>query len=129
MFVTCYIKSGDYWKALPSIQKDVKTALDKNNVLIAVSRQAPIIRTEPAMPGNTMREEPATATNPPLEGGSKNPKDFSGRVLPCEQEREIAASSNSHLELDRTRCARYSVALHDFENSALRPQGRRHGAV
>jgi len=72
MFVRCYIKSDDYWKALPSIQKDVKTALDKNNVLIAVARQAPIIRTEPAMPGNTAREESATPTHPPLEGGSKS---------------------------------------------------------
>ena len=79
MFVRCYIKSDDYWKALPSIQKDVKTALDKNNVLIAVTRQAAIVRTEPAVPGNTAREESATPTHPPLEGGSKNPKDFSGR--------------------------------------------------
>lgn len=69
MFVRCHIKSEDYWKALPSIQKDIKTALDKNNVLIAVTRQAPITRTEPAVPGNTKRE-PAPATNPPLEGGS-----------------------------------------------------------
>jgi len=75
MFVRCYIKSEDYWKALPSIQKDVKTALDKNNILIAVSRQAPITRTEPAMPGNTVREEaasPATSNNPSLEG-AKSP--------------------------------------------------------
>lgn len=64
MFVRCYIKSDDYWKALPSIQKDVKTALDKNNVLIAVTRQAAITRTEPAVPGNTMREEPASPANP-----------------------------------------------------------------
>jgi small conductance mechanosensitive channel len=82
MFVRCYIKSEDYWKALPSIQKDVKTALDKNNVLIAVTRQAPITRAEPAMPGNTRREQapsPGTSIDPPLDGGSKNPKDFSGR--------------------------------------------------
>lgn len=44
MFVRCYIKSEDYWKALPSIQQDVKTALDRAGILIAVARQAPIQR-------------------------------------------------------------------------------------
>lgn len=42
--VRCYIRSEDYWKALPSIQKDVKAALDRAGILIAVARQAPIMR-------------------------------------------------------------------------------------
>ncbi|HWA90812.1 MAG TPA: mechanosensitive ion channel domain-containing protein [Rhizomicrobium sp.] len=46
MFVRCYIQSEDYWKALPSIQKDVKTALDRAGILIAVTRQAPIRRAD-----------------------------------------------------------------------------------
>ncbi len=75
MFVRCYIKSDDYWKALPSIQKDVKAALDREHILIAVTRQAAIVRTEPAVTGTTLREEkiPTSALfNPPLEGGSKS---------------------------------------------------------
>ena len=75
MFVRCYIRSEDYWKALPSIQKDVKAALDREHILIAVTRQATIVRVEPAVPGNTLREDevtPNASSNPPLEGGSKS---------------------------------------------------------
>jgi small conductance mechanosensitive channel len=53
MFVRCYIKSQDYWKALPSIQKDVKTAIDKAGILIAVTRQAVAVRNEKPVPANT----------------------------------------------------------------------------
>ena len=56
MFVRCYIESEDYWKALPSIQKTVKDALDKAGILIAVTRQASINRAEPVRPGNTLPE-------------------------------------------------------------------------
>jgi small conductance mechanosensitive channel len=52
MFVRCYVHSEDYWKAIPTIQRDVKTALDKAGVLIAVSRQAAINRNEPQSPLN-----------------------------------------------------------------------------
>jgi small conductance mechanosensitive channel len=58
MGVRCYIKSEDYWRALPSVQKDVKTALDKANVLIAVSRQAEIVRNEPQTRWNSVATEP-----------------------------------------------------------------------
>jgi small conductance mechanosensitive channel len=53
MFVRCYIKSDDYWKALPSIQKDVKTAIDKAGILIAVTRQAVAVRVERPVARNT----------------------------------------------------------------------------
>jgi small conductance mechanosensitive channel len=52
MFVRCYVRSGDYWRAMPTIQRDVKTALDKAAILIAVSRQAAIVRNEPQSPLN-----------------------------------------------------------------------------
>ena len=56
MFVRCYIKSEDYWKALPSIQKDVKTALDRAGILIAVTRQAVAVRGEKQILQNTPLE-------------------------------------------------------------------------
>jgi small conductance mechanosensitive channel len=59
MFVRCYIKSDDYWKALPSIQKDVKAALDKNNILIAVTRQATAVRNERETPLNRATPGPS----------------------------------------------------------------------
>jgi len=67
------------------IQKDVKTALDKNNVLIAVTRQAPITRTEPAVPGNTRPKEERPPSeqshNPPLEERSKSSASVSERKI------------------------------------------------
>jgi small conductance mechanosensitive channel len=53
MFVRCYIRSTDYWKALPAIQKDVKTAIDKAGILIAVTRQAVAVRNEKIVAENT----------------------------------------------------------------------------
>jgi small conductance mechanosensitive channel len=53
MFVRGYVASRDYWQALPSIQKDVKQAMDKAGILIAVTRQAPAIRNEPQSRRNT----------------------------------------------------------------------------
>jgi small conductance mechanosensitive channel len=47
MFVRGFVISRDYWQALPSIQKDVKLAMDKAGILPAVTRQAPAIRNEP----------------------------------------------------------------------------------
>ena len=46
MRVLAYVKSTDYWAALPSIQLSVKDALDKAGVLLAVTRQAPVDRGE-----------------------------------------------------------------------------------
>jgi len=60
MFVRCHIRSDDYWKALPSIQKDVKTALDRAGILIAVPRQAPATRNEKQTRSNaTAMPEPS----------------------------------------------------------------------
>ena len=50
MFVRAYVKSEDYWKARPTVKKDVKNALDKANVLRAVTRQAAVVRNEPRTP-------------------------------------------------------------------------------
>ena len=48
-----HVRSPDYWNALYSLQKQVKTALDQANILPAVNRQAPVTRMEPAGPGNS----------------------------------------------------------------------------
>jgi small conductance mechanosensitive channel len=53
MRARAYVRSPDYWKALWSLQKEVKAALDKAQVLIAVSRQAAIVRNEPPVAGNS----------------------------------------------------------------------------
>jgi small conductance mechanosensitive channel len=57
MRARAYVRSPDYWRALWALQKDVKIALDKAKVLPAVPRQAPIVRTEPVVAGNTMPAE------------------------------------------------------------------------
>jgi len=62
MTVRAYVHSADYWQALYSLQRQVKDALDKANILIAVSRQAAINRAEPRVAGNTIvptTEEPS----------------------------------------------------------------------
>jgi small conductance mechanosensitive channel len=46
LFVRAYIKSVDYWTALPAIQKTAKDALDAAGILIAVTRQAVAVRRE-----------------------------------------------------------------------------------
>jgi small conductance mechanosensitive channel len=58
MFVRCYVRSENYWKAMPTIQRNVKTALDKAGILIAVSRQAAIVRNEPQSPLNVPPPSP-----------------------------------------------------------------------
>jgi small conductance mechanosensitive channel len=47
MRARAHVRSPDYWKALWSLQKDVKIALDKAGILSAGNRQAPIVRNEP----------------------------------------------------------------------------------
>jgi small conductance mechanosensitive channel len=58
MRAQAYVRSADYWQTLWSLQKEAKTALDKAQVLIAVSRQAAIIRSEPSVTGNTPPQAP-----------------------------------------------------------------------
>ncbi len=64
MTVRAYVRSEDYWTCFYALQKSVKTALQKAGVLIAVSRQAPIIRAEPQKAGNTV--PPVAAAPKPL---------------------------------------------------------------
>jgi small conductance mechanosensitive channel len=52
MRARAYVRSADYWRALWSLQKDVKIALDKAGILSAGNRQAPIVRNEPLSPVN-----------------------------------------------------------------------------
>ncbi|HTT97290.1 MAG TPA: mechanosensitive ion channel domain-containing protein [Rhizomicrobium sp.] len=46
MSVNCYAHSEDYWRTLPAVQKNVKSALDKASILFAVTRQAAAVRNE-----------------------------------------------------------------------------------
>ena len=54
MRARAYVRSPDYWRALWSLQKEVKIALDKARILPAVPRQAPIVRNEPEVAGNAL---------------------------------------------------------------------------
>ena len=62
MRARAHVRSPDYWRALWSLQKEVKIALDKAKVLIAVTRQAPINRAEPDVPGNKARDEASSSS-------------------------------------------------------------------
>jgi small conductance mechanosensitive channel len=59
LFVRAYIKSVDYWTAMPAIQKSVKESLDAAQILIAVTRQAAAVRAEPAQTGNASPPDPS----------------------------------------------------------------------
>ena len=52
MRARAHVRSPDYWKALWSLQKQVKIALDKAQILPAVNRQAPVVRAEPDVAAN-----------------------------------------------------------------------------
>lgn len=52
MQARAYVRSADYWQALWPLQKAVKAALDQARILIAVTRQAAINRSEPVVAGN-----------------------------------------------------------------------------
>jgi small conductance mechanosensitive channel len=60
MRARAHVRCADYWRALWSLQKEVKIALDKARILPAVPRQATMVRTEPSVAGNTPlpEEEP-----------------------------------------------------------------------
>jgi small conductance mechanosensitive channel len=66
MYAGAYVRSADYWKALPALQRDVKTALDKAGILWAVTRQASIVRNESPSPFNAAPDEPAEAPSKPV---------------------------------------------------------------
>jgi small conductance mechanosensitive channel len=68
MFARAYIRSPDYWTALPALQRSVKDALDKAGILWAVTRQANANRSEPQSPLNAApRDEAAQAPPQPAE--------------------------------------------------------------
>ena len=46
MTARAYVRSTDYWQALYKLQRDVKDGLGKAKILIAVTRQAAVIRNE-----------------------------------------------------------------------------------
>jgi small conductance mechanosensitive channel len=69
--VNCCIRSEDYWRALPSIRKSVKTALDEADVLLAVSRQAPVVRNEPRTRWNAVTASEPSDSRP--EAAERNP--------------------------------------------------------
>jgi len=62
MRARAHVRSADYWRALWSLQKEVKTALDRAQVLTAVTRQAAIIRAEPDVPGNRPVDAASSST-------------------------------------------------------------------
>ncbi|HUS10957.1 MAG TPA: mechanosensitive ion channel domain-containing protein [Pyrinomonadaceae bacterium] len=66
MFARAFVPSNDYWRALPSLQKSVKDALDQEQILHPVNRQAAMVRTEPQWPANTppLPNEPVTGDKP-----------------------------------------------------------------
>jgi small conductance mechanosensitive channel len=63
MRARAYVRSPDYWRALWALQREVKIALDKAKILPAVPRQAPIIRNEPSVAGNTAALPDKTGRN------------------------------------------------------------------
>ena len=56
MRARAHVRSADYWRALWALQKEVKLALDKADILIAVTRQAAITRAEPDVAGNRISQ-------------------------------------------------------------------------
>ena len=60
MRARAYVRSADYWRALWSLQKGVKIALDKAGILSAGNRQAPIVRNEPLSAVNMPAQEEKT---------------------------------------------------------------------
>ena len=73
MRARAYVRSADYWRALWSLQKEVKIALDKADILPAVTRQAAINRAEPPTAGNSLPPENNAAGNRVAESPEKAP--------------------------------------------------------
>jgi small conductance mechanosensitive channel len=73
MRARAYARSPDYWKTLWSAQKQVKTALDRAQILWPVTRQAAIVRNEPGVAGNRPPPDPdipSTENSSAAAGGS-----------------------------------------------------------
>ena len=50
MSAYAYVRSADYWQALPALQMSVQKALNAAEILLPVTRQAPVVRNEPRSP-------------------------------------------------------------------------------
>jgi small conductance mechanosensitive channel len=50
MTVRAMVRSADYWKALYALQMEANTALNTAEILLPVTRQAPVVRNEPQSP-------------------------------------------------------------------------------
>ena len=61
LFARAFVRSDDYWRALPSLQKSVKDALDQEKILHPVNRQAAMVRNEPLWPVNAPPSAPEQA--------------------------------------------------------------------
>jgi small conductance mechanosensitive channel len=69
-----FVRTPDYWQALYALQKAVKTALSRDGVLLAVPRQAAVIRNEPLSPATAPPEkEPAPAGHDGPDGTEHAP--------------------------------------------------------
>ena len=68
-----HVRGPDYWKALYALQKDVKQALDKANILPAVPRQAEIIRAEPRVCGNRPDDAEEPNEKPARDDSAQGP--------------------------------------------------------
>jgi small conductance mechanosensitive channel len=73
MRARAHVRSADYWKALYSLQKDVKAALDRANILSAVTRQAAVTRAEPAVAGNRPGNAEQQLEEPARDDSSQAP--------------------------------------------------------
>jgi hypothetical protein len=66
----CQARSMDYWKVLWAAQQAVATALNQADVLLPVTRQAPVVRNEPQS-ALTRRQPLDEAPEPPVSSSEK----------------------------------------------------------
>ena len=75
MTVRAFVRKPDYWQALYALQKAVQIALRRDGVLLAVPRQAAVVRNEPWSPATAPPEKKAAparqdATDGPEHGAA-----------------------------------------------------------
>jgi len=75
MTVRAFVRTPDYWQALYALQKAVQIALRRDGVLLAVPRQAAVVRNEPWSPATAPPEKKAAparqdATDGPEHGAA-----------------------------------------------------------
>ena len=77
MRARAFVRTPDYWQALYAMQKAVKIALARDGVLLAVPRQAAVIRNEPLSPATAPPQKEAASAG---HGGPDAPEQ--GQVVP-----------------------------------------------